>query len=74
VAAEKVDTRDFDLIMPLGRGAFGKVFLVQKDDSYYALKVMKKRKYNGILNLVLTEKEVQRKIKHRFIVQLRYAF
>jgi serine/threonine protein kinase len=60
--------------MPLGRGAFGKVFLVQKDDQYYALKVMKKRKYNGILNLVLTEKEVQRKIKHRFIVQLRYAF
>ena len=38
------------------------------------MKVMKKRKYNGILNLVLTEKEVQRKVKSRFVVELRYAF
>jgi len=49
---------DFEMVMPLGRGAFGRVVLVQKDNSYYAMKIMKKRKYNGLLNLVLTEKEV----------------
>ena len=26
------------------------------------------------MNFVITEKEIQRKIKHRFIVKLRYAF
>lgn len=60
--------------MPLGKGAFGEVLLVQKHSHYYAMKVMKKRKYNGLINLVLTEKEVQRKVKHRFVVQLKYAF
>ena len=32
------------------------------------MKIMKKRKYNGLINLVLTEKEVQRKVRHRFVV------
>lgn len=55
---EKMNVQDFEIINQLGRGAFGQVFLVLKDSQYYAMKVMKKRKYNGILNLVLTEKEV----------------
>ena len=56
--------------MPLGKGAFGEVILVkvkheegaaftQHDDGkYFAMKIMKKRKYSGMLNFVLTEKEV----------------
>lgn len=60
--------------MPLGRGAFGEVVLVKKDDSYYAMKIMKKRKFNGLINLVLTEKEIQRKVMSKFIVSLKYAF
>lgn len=60
--------------MPLGSGAFGNVFLVEKDGTHYALKAMKKRTFNGLLNFIMTEKEVQRKIKHRFVVKLRYAF
>lgn len=47
---------------------------MKKDEKFYALKSMKKRKYNGLLNFVLTEKEVQRRIMHRFILKLRYAF
>jgi serine/threonine protein kinase len=35
---------------------------------------MKKRTYNGIIKFVLTEKEVQRKINHRFVCKLHYAF
>jgi len=60
--------------MPLGRGAFGEVVLVKKDESYYAMKIMKKRKFNGLINLVLTEKEIQRKVMSKFIVSLKYAF
>jgi len=33
------------------------------------MKIMRKRKYDGLIELVLTEKEVQRKVKHKFIVQ-----
>jgi len=65
---------DFEAIMPLGRGAFGEVVLVKKDESYYAMKIMKKRKFNGLINLVLTEKEIQRKVMSKFIVSLKYAF
>ena len=82
----KVTPDDFEYIMPLGRGAFGEVILVRhkseevatkdgKDDGkYFAMKIMKKRKYSGMLNFVLTEKEVSRKVRHRFIVRLAYAF
>lgn len=70
----KLKPDDFEFIMPLGRGAFGEVVLVKKDDSYYAMKIMKKRKFNGLINLVLTEKEIQRKVKNRLVVSLKYAF
>jgi len=71
--------------MPLGRGAFGEVILVRQRDSeriedgkddgkYFAMKIMKKRKYSGMLNFVLTEKEVSRKVRHKFIVRLAFAF
>jgi hypothetical protein len=54
----KVYPKDFETIMGLGSGAFGKVFLVKKNDQYFAMKVMKKRAFNGLMNLVLTEKEI----------------
>jgi serine/threonine protein kinase len=38
------------------------------------MKIMKKRKYSGLLNFVLTEKEVSRKVRHPSIVRLYYAF
>lgn len=38
------------------------------------MKIMKKRTFNGLIHLVLTEKEIQRKVKSRFIVSLKYAF
>lgn len=66
--------------MPLGRGAFGEVILVkhkgdmEDEGKYFAMKIMKKRKYSGMLNFVLTEKEVSRKVRHKFIVRLAYAF
>jgi serine/threonine protein kinase len=83
----KLKPDDFEFVMPLGRGAFGEVILVhdrvdtsqdseigEKESKLYAMKIMKKRKYNGLINFVLTEKEVQRKVRHKFIVKLAYAF
>lgn len=72
--SKKLTTKDFKFVMGLGQGAFGEVYLVEKDGKHYAMKQMKKRTYNGLLNFVLTEKEVQRKIRHWSIVKLRYAF
>ena len=60
----------------LGQGAYAEVYLVKKLESkkYYALKRMRKRTYNGLTKFVITEKEVQRKIDHRFVSKLQYAF
>lgn len=67
---------DFEYVMPLGKGAFGEVYLVQfkSQTEYFAMKIMRKRKFNGLVQLVLTEKEVSRKVRHRFIVKLICAF
>ena len=39
-----------------------------------AMKRMKKRTYNGLTRFVVTEKEIQRKIDHKFVTKLHYAF
>ena len=42
---------------------------------FYAMKRMKKLQYTGgMTRFVLTEKEVLRKVSHRFIQGLHYAF
>lgn len=40
----KISKDDFRIIKVIGRGTFGKVFMVQKRDdlNYYAMKVLKK--------------------------------
>ena len=54
----KLRPEDFEFIMPLGRGAFGQVVLVRKEEQLLAMKIMKKRTFNGLIHLVLTEKEI----------------
>ena len=65
----------------LGTGAYAEVYLVERLHSngdragkFYAMKRMKKRTYNGLTRFVITEKEIQRKIDHRFVSKLHYAF
>ena len=79
---------DFHLVKVVGRGTFGKVFLVRKKDSnqVYAMKVLKKEQIasrnlrvktkgkNIILIIRLAEREILEKIKNPFIVDLHYAF
>jgi len=38
------------------------------------MKRMKKRTYNGLTRFVITEKEIQRKIDHKFVTKIHYAF
>ena len=68
----------FNIERVLGRGAFGKVFLVTKKDTgqLYAMKVLKKdmlEKRNQITN-TKTERQIMGGVDHGFIVQLRFAF
>eukprot|EP00347_Sterkiella_histriomuscorum_P010575 403375751 len=69
----KIKPEDFEYVMPLGRGAFGQVVLVKKDDALFAMKIMKKRTFNGLINLVLTEKEIQRKTFDKLFIVSEYC-
>jgi len=69
---------DFALLKVLGRGSFGKVMLVRKHDSghVYAMKVLQKdhiRKRKQVLN-TRTERDILVRVRHPFIVGLKYAF
>ena len=76
-----VQTKDFKRLGVLGTGAYAEVYLVERLHSngdragkFYAMKRMKKRTYNGLTRFVITEKEIQRKIDHKFVSKLHYAF
>lgn len=76
-----VQTKSFKRIGILGSGAYADVYLVERlgptgerTGLFYAMKRMKKRTYNGLTRFVITEKEIQRKIDHRFVTKLHYAF
>lgn len=69
---------DFQIERVLGKGAFGKVFLVTKKDNgqVYAMKALRKEmieKRNQVIH-TKTEREILGSIDCPFIVQLRFAF
>eukprot|EP00636_Phaeomonas_parva_P011567 CAMPEP_0118875170 /NCGR_PEP_ID=MMETSP1163-20130328/16331_1 /TAXON_ID=124430 /ORGANISM="Phaeomonas parva, Strain CCMP2877" /LENGTH=400 /DNA_ID=CAMNT_0006810631 /DNA_START=8 /DNA_END=1207 /DNA_ORIENTATION=+ len=75
-----MSARDFELLKVIGRGSFGKVFLVRPigadDEVVYAMKVLKKSEIarrNQIAH-TLAERHIMAKMSHPFIAQLRYAF
>jgi serine/threonine protein kinase len=83
----KISKDDFHLIKVIGRGTFGKVFMVRKKETnvIYAMKVLKKEqiasrnlrvktKGNSYLFIIIAEREILEKIKNPFIVDLHYAF
>lgn len=65
-------------ITQIGKGSFGEVYLVTKQDTQqlYALKVLKKDKIlsHNLIRYALTERNVLSYIRHPFIVSLQYAF
>ena len=69
---------DFKMLVVLGKGTFGKVFLAEfnKNKKLYAVKVIRKDiliEYNQIKNTKL-EKEIMFKCQHQFLVGMEYLF
>lgn len=75
---EKLRKGDFTLIKPLGKGAFGKVYLVRCkiNNKKYALKCIKKDKVisSRLTEHVIREKEVMEHIRSPFLVSLASSF
>jgi serine/threonine protein kinase len=66
------------IIKVVGKGSYGKVLLVKKndDDKIYAMKVLKKKhmiKRNQVEH-IKTERKILELIDHPFIIKLKYAF
>jgi len=74
----KVSIDDFEILKVLGRGAFGKVMLVEKRDDreLYALKSMHKEEIidKNQIEHTKTERYVLEKSECPFLVRLEYAF
>ncbi|ETW07747.1 AGC protein kinase [Aphanomyces invadans] len=69
---------DFELLVVVGQGAFGKVIQVRHKPSgeIYAMKIVSKEylvKKNYIGNMQ-TERDIMTKVDHPFLVKLKYAF
>ena len=68
---------DFEVKSVLGRGTFGKVFLVQKKDgAVFAMKAMSKETLleKDCVQSTLLEKEILLKANHPFLVGMSYVF
>jgi protein-serine/threonine kinase len=75
---KKTTIKDFASLKVLGTGTYGKVMLVRHKQSQklYAMKVLKKaviREKNQVEH-TMTERRVLERIKHPFIVRMKYAF
>lgn len=70
--------RHFQLLRSVGRGAFGKVRIVQKrdDKKLYALKYINKEKCIKMkaVHNIIQERKLLEEIKNTFIVNLQFAF
>jgi RAC serine/threonine-protein kinase len=78
VSEKKVTVDDFRKVKVVGKGAFGKVFLVKKKDTsqVFAMKVLNKKdiKERDEIEHTLAEKSVLSKVKHPFLANLHFSF
>ena len=73
----KISEKDFKVLRLIGKGNFGKVFLVQKESNgmFFAMKVLKKKEKDSNQKLhTITEKNILLKVQSPFIVELKYCF
>ena len=78
ISDDKLTIDDFTVIKVVGKGSYGKVLLVKKNDdsTVLAMKVLKKKhmiKRNQIEH-TKTERQILEMIHHPFIIHLKYAF
>ena len=76
--SSNISLDDFKTLKTLGKGSFGKVYLVKNinTDKIYAMKVLDKQFViqKKQISHTKTERIALEKLKHPFIVKLRYAF
>lgn len=80
--SQKVSQSDFHLVKVIGKGSFGKVYLVRKlsgqdSGTYYAMKVIKKKDVCVRLKdkeLTTNERFILERLNYPFLVRLFYAF
>ena len=74
----RISVNDFDILMVLGQGSFGKVMLVRNRDSrqIYALKTLRKEALirRNQLEHTATERNVLQHIRSPFLTQLHFAW
>jgi serine/threonine protein kinase len=73
----KVGLKDFELLSVLGKGAYGKVYLVKKSNVLYAMKVLKKASivlHTHSHEQTRNERNILQELEFQFIVKLHYAF
>eukprot|EP00163_Fabomonas_tropica_P034676 TRINITY_DN971_c0_g1_i1.p1 TRINITY_DN971_c0_g1~~TRINITY_DN971_c0_g1_i1.p1 ORF type:complete len:990 (+),score=48.09 TRINITY_DN971_c0_g1_i1:1703-4672(+) len=66
---------DFDIVKPISKGAFGKVYLVRKRATrdYFAMKVLQKEQISNV-DRVLREHEILVRTSSDFVVKMSYSF
>ncbi|GLD95077.1 hypothetical protein PINS_up003702 [Pythium insidiosum] len=73
-----IGMQDFEILKMLGKGSFGKVYMVRRkcDGEVMAMKVLRKSELvkRNQVGHTMTERRIMSSIQHPFIVGLRYAF
>lgn len=75
---KKLKVDDFTILKVIGRGSYGKVLLVKKNntDEILAMKILKKKEMiirNQVLH-IKNERKIMEVLDHPFIIKLKYAF
>ncbi|GAB9469199.1 Agc protein kinase [Globisporangium polare] len=76
--SQLVTMTDFEILKMLGKGSFGKVYMVKRKVSgeILAMKVLRKAELvkRSQVNHTMTERRIMSSVDHPFIVPLRFAF
>jgi serine/threonine protein kinase len=75
---KKLRVDDFTILKVIGRGNYGKVLLVKKNDTdeILAMKILKKKDMivrNQVIH-IKNERKIMEILSHPFIIKLKYAF
>jgi serine/threonine protein kinase len=76
--SSKVSNEDFINVKVIGRGSFGKVYLVRKRDSgeAFAMKILRKDEliHKNLFEKTQAERDILQQVDCPYIVRLHYAF
>ncbi|KAK9045256.1 hypothetical protein V6N11_059143 [Hibiscus sabdariffa] len=77
-AKDRTSIEDFEIIKPISRGAFGRVFLARKraTGDFFAIKVLKKADMirKNAVESILAERNILISVRNPFVVRFFYSF